>query len=75
MRTALFGDAGRLPDIVWDGFRNPEKTGPEFAICVDNGDAEVLDLDADDEYANPGVHPTAHDCTHERLAPVTLIGL
>ena len=73
VRTALYGDAGRLPDIVWDGFRNPEKTGVEFAICA--GDAEVLDLDADDAYANPGVDGTAHDCEHEQLAPVTLAGL
>lgn len=72
VRRALYGEDGRLPDIVWDGFRNPEKTGSEFAICVEDPDADLLDLDADDGYANPGVDATAHECRHERLAPVRL---
>lgn len=75
VRRALYGEDGRLPDIVWDGFRNPEKTGSEFAICVEDPDADLLDLDADDGYANPGVDATAHECRHERLAPVRLAGL
>ena len=75
MRTALYGAAGRLPDIVWDGFRNPEKTGAEFAICVGDGHAEVLDLDADDGYADPGVDGAAHDCEHGKLPPVRLAGV
>lgn len=75
VRTALYGDTGSLPDIVWDGFRNPEKTAAEYAICVDNAGAAVLDLDADDDYASPAVDPGAHDCAHEKLAPVTFAGL
>ena len=73
VRTALYGASGSLPDIVWDGFRNPEKAGAEFAICA--GGAGVLDLDADGGYANPGVDESAHDCAHEKLAPVILPGL
>lgn len=73
VRTALYGASGNLPDIVWDGFRNPEKTGAEFAICT--GDTPVLDLDADGGYANPRVDGSAHDCAHEKLAPVILPGL
>ena len=75
VRTALYGESGRLPDVVWDGFRNPEKTGSEFAICVSDGHAEVLDLDADGDYAAPRVDGAAHDCEHEKLPPIRLAGV
>ena len=72
VRLALYGDDGRFPDIVWDGVRNPEKPGAEYALCVDNGTAQVLDLDGGNGYANPGTDMSLHACSHEKLATVDL---
>ena len=35
--SARLGEDGRVPDVVWDGFTNPEKSGADYAICVRNG--------------------------------------
>jgi parallel beta-helix repeat protein len=72
LRLAMFGETGTLPDIVWDGIANPEKGGPEHAICVNNGDAMLINVDAGNDYANVSVDMTAHSCDHEKLSPVTL---
>ena len=72
VRLALYGAGGSFPDIVWDGVRNPEKPGAEHAICVDNGNAEVLDLDGANGYANPRIDMSLHQCSHEKLAAVEL---
>ena len=72
VRLALYGAGGRFPDIVWDGVRNPEKPGAEFAICVDNGAAQVLDLDGGNGYASPSTDMSLHACSHEKLAAVDL---
>ncbi|MEJ2129412.1 MAG: parallel beta-helix domain-containing protein [Woeseiaceae bacterium] len=48
LKVAMFGLSGSLPDVLWDGFYNADKADaegnllPEYAICVDNGEAEVL---------------------------------
>jgi hypothetical protein len=47
---------------------------PEFAICVDNGDAEVLNVDLGNGSDNIVVGETQHDCRHTKLAPVELAG-
>jgi parallel beta-helix repeat protein len=70
VRVALFGEAGSLPDVVWDGVAHPDRTDPAFAICVNNGDAEVLNVDGANEYKNPRVDMTPHTCDHAKL-PVT----
>jgi len=72
VRVGLYGPDGRLPDIVWDGVQNPEKTGPEFAICVDEGDSELLDLDGANGYANPTIDMSRHRCSHEKLGVIDL---
>lgn len=74
LRVAVFGADGSLPDVVWDGIFNPEKTGPAYAICVNNGDAVLLNVDAGNDSANVTVDMTAHSCDHEKLAPVILAG-
>ena len=73
VRIGLYGAGGRFPDIVWDGVRNPKKSAAEYAICVDNGDAQVLDLDGGNGYANPGTDMSLHTCSHEKLAAVNLM--
>ncbi len=74
VRTALYGSAGSLPDIVWDGMVHPERANPEHAICVDNAPAKLLNIDGANGYANPGVDMAQHACAHPRLAPVALAG-
>lgn len=77
LRAGMFGEDGRLPDIVWDGFVDPDKLVdgmlPEaLAICVQNGDAMVVNADAGNGYQNPRVDMTAHRCEHEKLPGVEL---
>ena len=73
-RLALFGEDGRVPDIVWDGFVDGEKTTDlkSRAICVSNGDSLVLNVNTPNEGADPYAGLTGHECTHEKLEPVSL---
>jgi parallel beta-helix repeat protein len=72
LRAALFGADGRLPDIIWDGIVNAARDGGAPPLCVDNDDAIVLNMDAGNEGANPGVSMDAHRCSQEKLAAVRL---
>lgn len=78
LKIAKFGLGGAFPDILWDGYVNPDKADasgallPEYAICVDNGDVEVLNVDLGNGSANIVVGSAQHDCRHESLAAVVL---
>lgn len=72
LRIATFGADGRLPDIVWDGVTNPERDNSLGVICVDNGEALVVNVDAQNGYQNISTDMTNHRCTHEKLAEVLL---
>lgn len=72
LRQALFGADGSFPDIIWDGVVHPERQSPENALCVNNGDAQVLNIDAANASANPRLDTEAHRCTHTKLSPVSL---
>ncbi len=72
VRIAAFGVDGRLPDIVWDGVTNPERDNPLGVICVDNGEALVVNVDAQNGYQNISTDMTNHRCTFEKLAAVSL---
>lgn len=72
LRQALFGANGSFPDILWDGVTHPDRRSPEYAICVDNGDAQVLNIDARNNNANPRVDMSEHQCRHEKLAAIVL---
>ena len=78
LKLAVFGLTGNLPDILWDGYVNPAKVGedgrllPEYAICVDNGEAEVLNADLGNGSASVVVGDSQHDCAHARLPAVEL---
>ena len=72
LRVAMFGEQGNLPDIVWDGFVNPEKTGAAYSICVNNGDSLVMNIDAGNGYKDVTTDMAAHTCDHEKLSAVTL---
>lgn len=72
LRQALFGANGSFPDILWDGVTHPDRLSAEYAICVDNGSAQVLNIDAGNNNANPRVDMSTHQCQHEKLAAVVL---
>ena len=74
LRNALYREQGKFPDIIWDGIVNPEKDSATPVICVDNGDAQLLSIDAGNEFANAGIDMTRHTCSVPKLAPVELAG-
>jgi parallel beta-helix repeat protein len=78
LRIAMFGMGGSFPDVLWDGYVNPDKVDaagrllPEYAICVDNGDAEVLNADLPNGSSDVVVGDPQHECALEKLPPVEL---
>ena len=78
LKVAMFGLTGSLPDVLWDGYYNPEKVDadgnllPEYAICVDNGESEVLNADLANNSDNIVVGAAQHSCSHEKLPAVVL---
>ena len=78
LKVAMFGLNGSLPDVLWDGFYNAESADaegnllPEYAICIDNGDAELMNADLPNGSDNIVVGAPQHRCRHGKLAPVVL---
>lgn len=77
LRVAKYGLTGNFPDIIWDGFKNNEilvdgKLPRGREICVQNGDAKVLDVDGPNGYANAVDDSNAFDCELAKLEPVVL---
>jgi len=78
LRVAVFGIGGSFPDILWDGYVNADKADddgnllPEYAICVDNGDAEVLNVDLPNDSANIVVGSDRHNCQQNKMTAVEL---
>ena len=78
LKVAMFGLSGHFPDILWDGYYNADKADaggnllPEYAICVDNGDARVLNADLAHGSKNITVGGHQHDCKHDPLPAVEL---
>ena len=61
---------GTLPAVLWDGFVNPKLAKP--GICIQNGDAKVLNVDGPNKSANPHID-TGVDCAPAtRLPAITL---
>ena len=78
LKVAMFGLNGSFPDVLWDGYANPEKVDgdgkllAEHAICVNNGDAEVLNADLPNGSDNIVVGDDQHQCDHDKLPAVSL---
>jgi parallel beta-helix repeat protein len=78
LKLALFGLGGSFPDVLWDGYVNPDKLDAdgklrsEFAICVNNGAAEVLNADLPNGSDHIVVGDNQHHCEHEKLPAVVL---
>ena len=61
---------GTLPAVLWDGFRNPKVDKP--GICVQNGDAKLLNADGPNRFANARIDPDVNCAPAARLPAVTL---
>ena len=72
VKDAVYGSDGEFPDIIWDGIISPTLAEGQAVICVQNGDVELLNIDAANEFANPNVNMGNHDCTVDKLSAVTL---
>jgi parallel beta-helix repeat protein len=77
LREAMFGADGNLSDVVWDGIVNSDKfvegrLPAELSICVDNGTADLLNVDNANKNANPKIDTAAHRCQLEKLPAIVL---
>lgn len=79
LKIAMFGLGGSLPDVLWDGFVNADKVDesgshlPEYAICVDNDGAQVLNADLPNDSENIVLDAPQHKCQHDKLPAVVLV--
>ena len=73
----LFGDEGRLPDVIWDGYYDEAKlidgVMPDaLKICIDNGDIGVLNANGPSGFMQPSTDMTPFECSLDKLSPVDL---
>ncbi|WDI31515.1 right-handed parallel beta-helix repeat-containing protein [Hyphococcus flavus] len=73
LKLAIAGPMGRIPDVLWDGYVDPDGSGPQDVLCVQNGEARVLNVDGPNDNKSPRIAETRdHDCTFEKLPEVEL---
>jgi parallel beta-helix repeat protein len=77
LKTMMFGLTGRFPDVLWDGYYNETLTATDgmpsaHGICINNGDAGILNADGPGGYKNPNTEMSGHKCDLPKLAPVEL---
>jgi hypothetical protein len=73
----MFGINGSFPDVLWDGYVNPDelvdgKLPEDQRICIDNGDAGIINVDGPNDFANPNTEDADHKCTLPKLPAVEL---
>ncbi len=61
---------GALPAVLWDGFTNPKIAKP--GICVQNGDAKVLNVDGPNKSASPHIDNGLNCAPATRLPAISL---
>ena len=76
LRVMMFGLTGNIPDVLWDGFANADlmvdgEMPTQYRICLDNGDAQLLNVDGPNGYSDPHIVEDAA-CSHDRLAEIVL---
>ncbi len=73
LRTAMFGEDGRLPPVVWDGLVHPERAEEgvlpaNLAICIGNlAETEFLNIDMAGGFAGASLDTSPHLCEHAKL--------
>jgi parallel beta-helix repeat protein len=79
LKASMFGINGHFPDVLWDGFVDTKILvdglyPPELRICVNNGGAEVLNVDGPNKFSNPKVLKDEVHCELPPLAAVEMKG-
>jgi parallel beta-helix repeat protein len=77
LKIAMFGLSGHLPDVLWDGYIDTKLLvkgvlPPADRICVQNGDAIVLNADGPNKYKNPNTEQAAYKCELPKLPAVVI---
>lgn len=80
LKKAVFGENGRLPDVLWDGYVDQEKMvdgvlPDRLRICLQNDGAQMLNADSRNGGASPQLVTAAHQCAHEKLPAVSVTQL
>lgn len=73
----MFGDEGRLPDIIWDGYYDEAKLvdgqmPDALKICIDNGDVGVLNANGPSGFMQPSTDKAPFECSLAKLPAVDL---
>ena len=63
----MYGLDGRFPDVIWDGYINPAvadegKLPATLAICLQDAQSKMLNVDAPNGYNNPNEDMANHRC-------------
>ncbi len=75
LKIAVAGPLGRIPDVLWDGYVDPALTGASDVLCVQNGEAKVLNVDGPNDNKSPQVaEDGVHDCAFDKLPAISLTG-
>lgn len=79
LKIAKFGPLGAFPDILWDGFVDQAKfvdgaLPANLKLCVQNGAAEIFNVDGPNNFKNPKILTDRHNCTLEKLPAIELTG-
>lgn len=78
LKLAAMGLGEALPDILWDGYTNPQKVGadgallPEYAICVPDETVIVLNADLANGSENVSTDSGKYRCTLPELAAIRI---
>lgn len=77
LRVLAFGITGSLPDILWDGFYNADalidgSIPQEKRICVDNGEAMLVNVDGPNGFKNVSTDMSLHRCKLDKLPTISL---
>jgi len=77
LKTAMFGLNGAFPHVLWDGYVDPKKLvdgklPDALRICINNGDAGIINADLPGGSKNVSTDITAHICDLEKLPGVSL---
>ena len=72
IKQALYGDDGAFPDVIWDGIINPNNDENVKTICIMEEGAELLNIDAGNEFKNASVNMSSHRCELPKLEAINL---
>tara|TARA_R110000868_G_scaffold104596_7_gene288391 strand:+ start:525 stop:1775 length:1251 start_codon:yes stop_codon:yes gene_type:complete len=77
LKLLVAGPLGRMPDVWWDGYQDVSRQvdgamPDDLRICLDNGEAELVNADGPNDYAAPAITTEQHRCTLPRLPAIEL---